>query len=263
MSLARGGQTLLTPTARDALADAIPAGAALSSHGHYRLKGIEEPVEMFELGAGDASSFEPPADAAKAYRVVRAGELWLPVRDIRHNLPAERDAFVGRIAELRALAERLDGGARLVTVLGPGGHGQDAACRAATPGHGWATGPAACTSATCRKRARSTRSTIAVGRGAGSAARARRPGVQLGHAIAGRGRCLVILDNFEQVVEHAAATVGGWLDRAPDAAFIVTSRERLHVRGRGGVPGRAAAGRRRTRSSSSRCARARSVRTSS
>ena len=29
------------------------------------------------------------------------------------------------------------------------------------------------------------------------------PAVQLGHAIAGRGRCLVILDNFEQVVQHA------------------------------------------------------------
>ena len=30
------------------------------------------------------------------------------------------------------------------------------------------------------------------------------PGVQLGHAIAGRGRCLVILDNFEQVVAARA-----------------------------------------------------------
>ena len=41
------------------------------------------------------------------------------------------------------------------------------------------------------------------------------PAVQLGHAIAGRGRCLVVLDNFEQLVEHAAATLGRWLDRAP------------------------------------------------
>ncbi len=57
------------------------------------------------------------------------------------------------------------------------------------------------------------------------------PAVQLGHAVAARGRCLVILDNFEQVVEHAAATVGVWLDVAPGVAFLVTSREKLHLRG--------------------------------
>src|SRR4029453_6623543 len=37
MSLARGGQTLLTPSARDALAEAVPVGLAVRSHGHYRL----------------------------------------------------------------------------------------------------------------------------------------------------------------------------------------------------------------------------------
>jgi predicted ATPase len=57
------------------------------------------------------------------------------------------------------------------------------------------------------------------------------PVQQVGHAIAGRGRCLIILDNFEQVVEHAAHTLGRWLDRAGDAAFVVTSRERLHLPG--------------------------------
>ena len=55
--------------------------------------------------------------------------------------------------------------------------------------------------------------------------------LQLGHAIAGRGRCLVILDNFEQVTAHAAATVGTWIDRAPQACFMVTSRESLHLGG--------------------------------
>ena len=57
------------------------------------------------------------------------------------------------------------------------------------------------------------------------------PVVQIGHAIAGRGRCLMILDNFEQVVDIAAATLGRWLDRAAEAAFLVTSRQRLQLRG--------------------------------
>src|SRR4029450_6037412 len=68
--------------------------------------------------------FTPPADADKAYRVVRNGDCWVPVRAIRHNLPLERDAFIGMTGALRGLAERLDAGARLVTVLGPGGMGK-------------------------------------------------------------------------------------------------------------------------------------------
>jgi predicted ATPase len=57
------------------------------------------------------------------------------------------------------------------------------------------------------------------------------PIVQLGHAIAGRDRCLVILDNFEQVASHAGATVGRWLERAKNASFVVTSREILALPG--------------------------------
>ena len=53
----------------------------------------------------------------------------------------------------------------------------------------------------------------------------------LGRILARRGRCLVILDNFEQVAAHAAATVGRWLDAAGEAAFVVTSRERLGLAG--------------------------------
>ncbi len=51
----------------------------------------------------------------------------------------------------------------------------------------------------------------------------------LGHAIAGRGRVLLVLDNFEQVVEHAPSTVGRWLEVAPEAVFLVTSREPLRL----------------------------------
>jgi predicted ATPase/Tfp pilus assembly protein PilF len=57
------------------------------------------------------------------------------------------------------------------------------------------------------------------------------PVQQIGQAIAGRGAVLVVLDNFEQVARHAAATLGRWLDAAPRARFLVTSREVL------GLPG--------------------------
>jgi hypothetical protein len=40
-----------------------------------------------------------------------------------------------------------------------------------------------------------------------------RPGDPDRRAIAGRGKCLLILDNFEQVARHAEETLGQWLNR--------------------------------------------------
>jgi len=228
MALARPQQTLVTAAACAALADALPEGAQIESHGHYRLKGIQEPVEVFEV-AMVSTPFTPPADVEKAYRVVRIGDTWSPVREVRHNLPAERDTFVGRTAELRALALRLDAGARLLTVSGPGGTGKTRFVRryGAMWLGDWPGGvyfADLCEARTLDGIFFALASALDVRLG-------KEPAVQLRHAIRSRGRCLVILDNFEQVVQHAAATVGQWLDGAADAAFVVTSRERLHLFG--------------------------------
>jgi predicted ATPase/class 3 adenylate cyclase len=230
LALARGGQTLLTATAGEALAGALSEATKIVSHGHYHLKGVEEPVEVFELGTGEAATFATPSDVDKAYRVVRADDFWRPVREVRHNFPVERDAFVGRTAELRELAARFDAGARLLTVLGPGGTGKTRFVRR----YGrnclgdWPGGAYFCDLSEARSLdgihfAVASALEVPLGR--------EDPGVQLGHAIAGRGRCLVILDNFEQVLQQAPATLGRWLEVAREASFIVTSRERLHLSG--------------------------------
>ncbi len=234
MALAAGGQTLLSATARDALAAARPAGSDIENHGHYRLKGIDEPAEIFELGLS-GGAFKPPADTDKVYRVVRDGELWRPMREVRHNLAPERDAFIGRSSELRTLAHQLDHGSRLLTVLGPGGTGKTRLVRRygrAWLGD-WPGGVYFCDLSEARSLDAiyfAVASALAVPLGKDD------PGVQLGHAIAGRGRCLVLLDNFEQVVTHAAATAGRWLDRAGEASFVVTSRELLHLPGEEVLP---------------------------
>ncbi|MBL8362088.1 MAG: tetratricopeptide repeat protein [Rubrivivax sp.] len=226
MSVARGGQTLLSGAAAAGL-QAMPA--ELRSHGWWRLKGLDEPVELFELNRAGAAC-EPPLDGAKAWRVVRIDGLWQPVRAVRHNLPPERDAFVGRAADLRALARRFEAGARLVTVLGAGGTGKTRLARRygrAWLGD-WPGGVYFCDLADAR-----TPDGIlyAVALALAVPLAQDDPAGQLAHAIAGRGRCLVILDNFEQIVAHAAATVGRWLDRAGEAGFVVTSRERLRLPG--------------------------------
>jgi predicted ATPase len=50
---------------------------------------------------------------------------------------------------------------------------------------------------------------------------------QLGRALGGRGPVLVLLDNVEQLVEHIPDTLGRWLELAPQARFLVTSRAAL------------------------------------
>lgn len=230
MSLATGGQTLLTESARSALAGALPDGWEIRSHGHHRLKGVADPVEVFELGVPGESPFLPPPDTPKAHRVVRRRGVWRPARDVPHALPAEADAFIGRKADLVALARRFDEGARLVTLAGPGGTGKTRLARryAWTWLGEWPGGAWFCDLAEARSVegiAAVVRSQLGVPLGRDA------PEEQLARAIAGRGRCLLLLDNFEQVVEHASATVGRWVEGAPEACFLVTSRERLRLPG--------------------------------
>lgn len=226
MALAESGQTLLSSAARAALGATT---LRLQSHGHWRLKGLAEPIELFEAG-DESAPFIPPADTEKAYRVVRQCGLWLPVREVRHNLPAERDTFVGRREPLLALAHRFEAGARLVSVLGIGGTGKT---RLALR-FGWAWlgdfpgGVWFCDLAQARS---ADDIASAVARGLDVALDKGDPIARLGAAIAGRGACLVILDNFEQVARHAGETLGHWLDMAGEARFLVTTREVL------GLPG--------------------------
>ncbi len=70
------------------------------------------------------------------------------------------------------------------------------------------------------------------------------PVVQLGHSIAGRGTCLVILDNFEQVARHAEETLGRWLNRAAATVPCDNARSARAIRRRNHRAGPAGAVRR-------------------
>ena len=145
---------------------------------------------------------------------------------VRHSLPVEPNAFIGREADLRSLSGQIAAGARLVTVLGIGGTGKTRlvthygwSSRSEWPGGVWFCD---------LSDARSVEGIAVVVAGALNVALGKDdPIALLGTSLAGRDRCLVILDNFEQVARDAAATLGVWLERAPNARFIVTSREVL------------------------------------
>ena len=227
MSLALGGQTLLTAAARAQLG---ASALAVVSHGHWHLKGVDEPVELFELTPHGAPP-RPPPDTEKVYRVVRRGDLWVPLRELRHSLPAERNPFFGREAALRDLAQRFfTGRARLVSVLGTGGMGKTRlALRfgwtwlGEFPGGVWFCDLSQATTPDGLMQAVAQGMDLTLGQDD--------PVEAIGRALAGRGRCLLVLDNFEQLVACAESTLGRWLDRAAEACFLATTREVLGIAG--------------------------------
>lgn len=225
MSLARGGQTLLTPEAREALGATT---LALRSHGHWVMKGVSAPVELFEAGE-DPTHFAPPPDGDKVYRVVRMGERWLPAREVPNNLPQQATSFIGRTHELDELRQRL-GSARLITLLGMGGLGKTrlslqvaAEVLAEYPDGAWLVDLSA-----IRDPA------LVVVEAAQVLGVREEPGRALLHTLCAHlasRRVLLVLDNCEHLVKPAAELVHAVLRAATGVRIIASSREALRVPG--------------------------------
>lgn len=105
-SLAQGGQTLATETVTH-LAGRLD-GVAYADRGTARVKGVPEPVRVFQVvRAGDAVQLPPIQPAAIT------------------NLPPEPTPFIGRRREVAAVTQLLERpGVRWLTVVGPGGAGK-------------------------------------------------------------------------------------------------------------------------------------------
>jgi predicted ATPase len=189
-----GGQVLVSQATR-ALVD-----RGLADLGEHRVKDFSEPVWIFQLGE----------------------ERFPPLRTISNtNLPRPASSFVGREREVSDVVELLQDGARLVTLSGPGGSGKTRlAIESAADlvpefrnGVFW-IGLAALGDPTL------VAETVAQTLGAKDG---------LAEHI-GERELLLLLDNFEQVVE-AAPELPSLLESCPNLRLLVTSRELLRVRG--------------------------------
>jgi predicted ATPase/class 3 adenylate cyclase len=193
---AHGGQVVVSQATR-ALVD---ERQRLTQLGEHRLTDIAEPVAIFQLG----------------------GEQFPPLKTISNtNLPRPVSSFVGRERELEEVLAKIEDGARLVTLTGPGGSGKTRlALEAAVilvpeynAGVFWVG------LAPVRDPALVTE-TIAQTLGAKNG---------LTEHI-GKRAMLLLLDNLEQVIE-AAPELSTLLQRCPNLTLLVTSRELLRVQG--------------------------------
>jgi predicted ATPase len=189
-----GGQIVVS-AATGALVD-----GDLAELGEHRLKDFPEPVALFQLGQ----------------------ERFPPLKTISNtNLPRPASSFVGREREQAELVALLSDGTRLLTLSGPGGSGKTrlAIEAAAELVPEFKAGVFWVPLASLLDPALVTE-TIAQVLGAKDG---------LADHIAER-ELLLLLDNFEQVVD-AAPELGALLERCPKLKLLVTSRERLRVRG--------------------------------
>ena len=194
-----GGQILLTE------ATAALAGRQVVELGDHRLKDVEEPVRILQLRVGRFPALRTLSSA---------------------HLPVPPSSFVGRERELADVLARVEGGARLLTLTGPGGSGKTRlaieAARALEPEY---EGGAFWAGLAAVRDPAHVADELAASLGA-------RDG--LAAHIGGR-RLLVVVDNFEQVVD-AAPQLSELLRECPGLTLIVTSRELLRVQGEVEIP---------------------------
>jgi predicted ATPase/class 3 adenylate cyclase len=212
-AVAHGGQILVSDSTRALAERNLPPGASFRDMGRHRLKDLEQPEHLFQLAAEGLAEDFPPLASAEA----RPG-----------NLPVRLTSFVGREPELAEL-ERLIADARLLTLSGPGGTGKTSLAvelarrlESHFPDGVWfvpldaVSDPDLVASAIV-----GTIPLAEPGR--------RSPKQRLVEDLAGR-KLLLVLDNFEQVVE-AGALVGELLRSCPEPRFVVTSRAMLRISG--------------------------------
>ncbi len=215
MSAGHGGQVLLSQPTCDLVAHCLPEGVVLRDLGEHRLKDLQRASHLYQLVIPGIPSNFPP----------------LKTLDIPpHNLPVQLTSLIGRkqeIATIQQLLQRED--VRLLTLTGTGGTGKTrlALQVAAELSDLFLDGVYFVNLAPISNPALVV-STIAQTLNIKEVA-----GQSLLDLLKGSlhwKRLLLLLDNFEQVVD-AAVDVAGLLVVCPNLKVLVTSRMPLHVRG--------------------------------
>jgi predicted ATPase len=213
-NIGHGGQILLSEIVAVLVRETLPDGVWLLDLGRHRLRGLAEPERVFQVVATDLVSDFPPLASLAARR---------------HNLPTLLTDLLGRERELADVRNLFEGGARLVTLTGPGGTGKTRLGLqvAADLLDGFEHGAFLVELAPISDPTL-VPSTIAQALGVRDVGS--RPIVDaLSEHLRGQS-LLLLLDNFEQILP-AAPVMADLLAACPGLAVLATSREPLRLRG--------------------------------
>jgi predicted ATPase/class 3 adenylate cyclase len=214
-----GGQVLLSDTTRSLVEHSLPDGVTVLDLGEHRLKDLAHPEHLYQLVVeGLQTEFPPPRT--------------LDARP--NNLPIQITSFIGREKELAKVKSLLMNGARLLTLTGPGGTGKtrlalQAAAETLTEFADGAYFVDLAPIADSGLVISTIAETLGVTEGPA------RPLQESLQAHLKEKEVLLVLDNFEQVVE-AGAAVEQLLQAAPRLKVLVTSRAVLHRYGESEFP---------------------------
>jgi predicted ATPase/class 3 adenylate cyclase len=195
-----GGQVLVSGATA-----ALLQPSTLRDLGLHRLKDLNSPERIFQAGDGEHPPLKTIANT---------------------NLPHPLTSFIGRNHELAEVVGRIRSGRRLVTLTGPGGSGKTRLALEVgaelVPGHADGVFWIGLTELTDPDLAFAEIARLVGARG------------DLAEHIGDR-EMLLVLDNLEQVI-GLGARLAALLEQCPNLRLLVTSRERLQVRGEDEYP---------------------------
>src|SRR5947208_1477745 len=183
--------------------------------GSYALKGLDRAEPLLHLVAAGLPSGLPVPRARGVSSV---------------KLPTHLTALVGREEEIEAIVSRLEPHhVRLVTLTGPGGIGKTRLATAAAE-RAAAAYPDGVFFVPLADARDAEQVVAAAGESIGVRGEGARPLLETIQERLAADRVLLVLDNFEQVLEEASV-VAALLDGCPGTDVLVTSRAPLRVRG--------------------------------
>lgn len=214
MSIAYGGQILVSGASAQLLQNELPAGIALRDMKEHHLKGLPHLEHLWQVIAPDLPQDFPALQS---------------LTDIPNNLPAQLTSFIGRKKELEDV-KRLLHNTPLLTLVGPGGTGKTRlsiqAASESLPHYGdgiWFVELAPIFDPMLVPR------TTAIAMGLRD--EPQRPVIDMLCDYLRGKKMLILLDNCEHLVEACAQMADKILHAAPAVRILASSREALGIAG--------------------------------
>jgi len=214
MSIGHGGQILISETTLQVTREHLPRDISIFDLGQHHLKGLNRPEQIYQLNVPGLQQEFPPLKSQ-----IHA----------TNNLPTQLTSFVGRERELADATSRLEG-ARLLTLIGPGGTGKTrlsiqlgSQLIPSFKDGVWLVELAPISDPSLIMQ--TIASVFHIGEVPGVSL------ITLVHDFLRNKLLLFILDNCEHLVEASAEIADEFLHVAPNIKIIASSREALGING--------------------------------